>query len=143
RLRVYVVEVRRGFKGPEITVSRTHPNFVRRLFGLEVPEITDGSVVIGALAREAGFRTKMAVYSTVAGLGAKGACIGPLGQRVRAVMSELGGEKIDIVDYSEDPADFIAAALSPARVSSVEVLDEENQIARAIVPDFQHDRPGD
>src|SRR5699024_2964534 len=130
RLRVYVVEVRRGFKGPEITVSRTHPNFVRRLFGLEVPEITDGSVVIGALAREAGFRTKMAVYSTVAGLGAKGACIGPLGQRVRAVMSELGGEKIDIVDYSEDPEVFIAAALSPARVNSVEALDEENKNVR-------------
>ena len=137
RLRVYVVEVRRGFKGPEITVSRTHPNFVRRLFALEVPEITDGSVVIGALAREAGFRTKMAVYSTVAGLGAKGACIGPLGQRVRAVMSELGGEKIDIVDYSEDPEVFIAAALSPARVNSVEVLDEENKVARVVVPDFQ------
>lgn len=137
RIRVYVVEVRRGFKGPEITVSRTHPNFVRRLFALEVPEIADGSVVIGALAREAGFRTKMAVYSTVAGLGAKGACIGPLGQRVRAVMSELGGEKIDIVDYSENPEEFIAAALSPARVNSVEVLDEENKIARAVVPDFQ------
>ncbi|HLS01846.1 MAG TPA: transcription termination factor NusA [Beutenbergiaceae bacterium] len=137
RLRVYVVEVRRGFKGPEITVSRTHPNFVRRLFAFEVPEIADGSVVVGALAREAGFRTKIAVYSTVAGLGAKGACIGPLGQRVRAVMSELGGEKIDIVDFSEDPVEFITAALSPARVSSVEVLDEANKVARAIVPDFQ------
>lgn len=137
RLRVYVVEVRRGFKGPEIMVSRTHPNFVRRLFALEVPEIDDGSVIIGALAREAGFRTKMAVYSTVAGLGAKGACIGPLGQRVRAVMSELGGEKIDIVDYSENPAEFIAAALSPARVNSVEILDAQNQVARAVVPDFQ------
>lgn len=137
RIRVYVVEVRRGFKGPEIMVSRTHPNFVRRLFALEVPELNDGSVVIGALAREAGFRTKMAVHSTVAGLGAKGACIGPLGQRVRAVMSELGGEKIDIVDFSEDPQVFIAAALSPARVNSVEILDEENQVARAVVPDFQ------
>lgn len=137
RIRVYVVEVRRGFKGPEIMVSRTHPNFVRRLFALEVPEIDEGSVIIGALAREAGFRTKMAVESTVAGLGAKGACIGPLGQRVRAVMSELGGEKIDIVDYSEDPVDFITAALSPARVNSVEVLDEENKIARAVIPDFQ------
>lgn len=137
RLRVYVVEVRRGFKGPEITVSRTHPNFVRRLFALEVPEIVDGSVIVGALAREAGFRTKMAVYSTVTGLGAKGACIGPLGQRVRAVMSELNGEKVDIVDFSDDPVVFVAAALSPARVNSVEVLDEENKIARVVVPDFQ------
>src|SRR5699024_4401791 len=118
RLRVYVVEVRRGFKGPEITVSRTHPNFVRRLFALEVPEITDGSVVIGALAREAGFRTKMAVYSTVAGLGAKGACIGPLGQRVRAVMREQGGGRIGIVGYSEDTEVVIAAALSAARERS-------------------------
>src|SRR5690625_1784975 len=113
RLRVYVVEVRRGFKGPEITVSRTHPNFVRRLFALEVPEITDGSVVIGALAREAGFRTKMAVYSTVAGLGAKGACIGPRGQRARAVVSEMGGGQLDTADTSEDTAAVTAASASP------------------------------
>ncbi len=137
RLRVYVVEVTRGMKGPHITVSRTHPNLVRRLFALEVPEIAEGSVVIGALAREAGHRSKMAVYSTVAGLGAKGACIGPLGQRVRAVMSELRGEKIDIVDYSEDPRVFVAAALSPARVNSVEIVDAEERSARVVVPDFQ------
>lgn len=137
RIRVYVVEVTRGFKGPHITVSRTHPNLVHRLFALEVPEITDGSVVVGALAREAGYRTKIAVHSTVAGLGAKGACIGPMGQRVRAVMAELQGEKIDIVDYSDDPKVFIAAALSPARVSSVEVVDSDERAARVVVPDFQ------
>lgn len=137
RIRVYVVEVTRGLKGPHITVSRTHPNLVRRLFAMEVPEIAEGSVVIGALAREAGHRTKMAVHSTVPGLGAKGACIGPLGQRVRAVMSELRGEKIDIVDFSEDPKVFVAAALSPARVSSVEIVDAQERSARVVVPDFQ------
>ncbi|MPV49584.1 transcription termination/antitermination protein NusA [Pseudactinotalea sp. HY160] len=137
RIRVYVVEVSRGMKGPHITVSRTHPNLVRRLFAMEVPEIADGSVVIGALAREAGHRSKMAVSSTVAGLGAKGACIGPLGQRVRAVMSELRGEKIDIVDFSEDPKVFVAAALSPARVDSVEIVDAAERSARVVVPDFQ------
>src|SRR5699024_2926952 len=110
RIRAYVVEVTRGAKGPSITVSRTHPNLVRRLFALEVPEVADGSVEITARAREAGHRTKMAVRSTVPGLGAKGACIGPMGQRVRAVMAELDGEKIDIVDDSEDPATFVANA---------------------------------
>ncbi|MGC0143843.1 transcription termination factor NusA [Pseudactinotalea sp. Z1732] len=137
RIRAYVLDVTRGPKGPSITVSRTHPNLVRRLFALEVPEITDGSVEISALAREAGHRTKMAVRSTVPGLGAKGACIGPMGQRVRAVMAELQGEKIDIVDYSEDPAEFVASALSPARVSSVEIVDEQARSARVVVPDYQ------
>src|SRR5699024_7772659 len=137
RIRAYVLDVARGPKGPSITVSRTHPNLVRRLFALEVPEVADGSVEITALAREAGHRTKMAVRSTVAGLGAKGACIGPMGQRVRAVMAELRGEKIDIVDHSEDPATFVANALSPARVSSVEVVDEATRSARVIVPDYQ------
>jgi N utilization substance protein A len=137
RLRAYVLEVTRGPKGPSITISRTHPNLVRRLFALEVPEVADGSVEIAALAREAGHRSKMAVHSKVAGLGAKGACIGPMGQRVRAVMAELHGEKIDIVDYSDDPATFVASALSPARVSSVEIVDAASRSARVIVPDYQ------
>ncbi|GGM21842.1 transcription termination factor NusA [Promicromonospora citrea] len=137
RLRAYVVEVSRGMKGAQITLSRTHPNLVRKLFELEVPEIADGSVEITAIAREAGHRTKMAVRSRVAGLNAKGACIGPMGARVRAVMAELRGEKIDIVDHSDDPATFVASALSPARVSSVTVVDPDARAARAIVPDYQ------
>lgn len=137
RLRAYVVEVSRGMKGPQITLSRTHPNLVRKLFELEVPEIADGSVEITAIAREAGHRTKMAVRSRVSGLNAKGACIGPMGARVRAVMAELHGEKIDIVDHSDDPAAFVASALSPARVSSVTVVDADARAARAVVPDYQ------
>mgnify|MGYP001815526683 CR=1 FL=1 len=137
RLRAYVLEVSRGPKGPSITLSRTHPNLVRRLFALEVPEVADGSVEIVALAREAGHRSKMAVRSNVPGLGAKGACIGPMGARVRAVMAELRGEKIDIVDYAEDPATFVRNALSPARVVSVEVVDAEAKAARVVVPDYQ------
>ncbi len=137
RLRAYVLEVSRGLKGPSITLSRTHPNLVRKLFELEVPEVADGSVEIAAIAREAGHRTKMAVRSTVPGLGAKGACIGPMGARVRAVMSELHGEKIDIVDFSDDPARFVASALSPARVSSVEIVDPATRSARVVVPDYQ------
>ena len=137
RLRTYVVSVKRGTRGPQIGLSRTHPNLVRKLFALEVPEIADGSVEIAALAREAGHRTKIAVHSKVPGLNAKGACIGPMGQRVRAVMAELQGEKIDIVDWSEDPAEFIAAALSPARVASVEVVDPRQRAARVVVPDYQ------
>jgi N utilization substance protein A len=137
RLRAYVVEVSRGMKGPQITLSRTHPNLVRKLFELEVPEIADGSVEITAIAREAGHRTKMAVRTRVAGLNAKGACIGPMGARVRAVMAELHGEKIDIVDHSDDPAAFVSSALSPARVSSVTVVDADMRAARAIVPDYQ------
>lgn len=137
RIRTFVVSVRRGPKGPQIGLSRTHPNLVRKLFALEVPEVADGSVEIAALAREAGHRTKIAVHSKVPGLGAKGACIGPMGSRVRAVMAELRGEKIDIVDYSEDPATFIAAALSPARVNSVEIVDPVAKAARVIVPDYQ------
>jgi N utilization substance protein A len=137
RLRCFVVSVKRGMRGPQIGLSRTHPNLVRKLFALEVPEIADGSVEIAALAREAGHRTKIAVHSKVVGLNAKGSCIGPMGARVRAVMSELHGEKIDIVDWSEDPSTFIAAALSPARVSSVEIVDRQLRSARVIVPDYQ------
>lgn len=137
RLRCYVVSVKRGPKGPQVTLSRTHPGLVRTLFRFEVPEIADGTVEIAALAREAGHRTKIAVHSTVPGVNAKGACIGPMGARVRAVMTELRGEKIDIVDYSDDPAEFVAAALSPSRVQAVEVVDAAARTARVIVPDYQ------
>ncbi|WP_298459615.1 transcription termination factor NusA [uncultured Cellulomonas sp.] len=137
RLRAYVLEVTRGPKGPSIVLSRTHPHLVRKLFAMEVPEIADGSVEITAIAREAGHRTKMAVRAKVPGLNPKGACIGPMGARVRAVMAELHGEKIDIVDHSDDPAEMVAHALSPSRVLSVEVVDAEARAARVVVPDFQ------
>lgn len=137
RLRCYVIGVSRGAREPKIELSRTHPNLVRKLFALEVPEIADGSVDIVAVAREAGHRSKIAVASRVPGLNAKGACIGPMGQRVRNVMSELSGEKIDIIDYDEDPARFVANALSPAKVVSVTVIDESTRAARVVVPDFQ------
>lgn len=137
RLRCYVVGVSRGMRGPVITLSRTHPNLVRKLFSLEVPEIAEGSVEIAAVARESGHRSKIAVRSRVAGLNAKGACIGPMGQRVRNVMSELSGEKIDIIDFDEDPARFVANALSPAKVVSVSVIDHQACAARVVVPDFQ------
>jgi N utilization substance protein A len=137
RLRCYVVAVRRGPRGPQITLSRTHPNLVRKLFAMEVPEIADGTVEIVAIAREAGHRSKIAVRSHRAGVSAKGACIGPMGARVRAVMAELHGEKIDIVDWSEDPAEYVAQALSPARVDTVEVVDLAARAARVTVPDYQ------
>jgi N utilization substance protein A len=137
RIRCFVVSVRRGHKGPVVTLSRTHPELVRRLFALEVPEIDKGLVEIAALAREAGYRTKVAVRPTVPGFNAKGACIGPMGQRVRAVTSELQGEKIDIVDYEDQPEAFITAALSPARVQSVEVVDASARAAKVFVPDYQ------
>src|SRR5699024_7557969 len=105
----------------------THPNLVRRLFALEVPEIADGTVEIPSVAREAGYRSKIAVNSSLAGVNAKGACIGPMGARVRNVMSELGGEKIDIIDFSEGPSEFVGNALSPAKVVSVEVVDEQTK----------------
>jgi transcription termination/antitermination protein NusA len=134
RMRVYVTDVHKGLKGPSVTVSRSHPNLVRKLFAHESPEISDGTVEIVSLAREAGHRTKMAVRATVPGVNAKGACIGELGSRVRSVMAELGQEKIDIVDYSEDPAKFVANALSPARALRVEVVDPDLRVARAAVP---------
>jgi N utilization substance protein A len=137
RIRALVLDVTRGPKGPSITPSRSHPNLVKRLFALEVPEVADGRVEIASIAREAGHRTKIAVRPTQGGVNARGACIGPNGQRVRAVVNELKDEKIDIVDYSDDPAAFVAAALSPARVNSVEIIDERAHAARAIVPDFQ------
>ncbi len=137
RIKCLVVSVRKGMRGPQITLSRSHPNLVKKLFALEVPEIADGTVEIAAIAREAGHRTKIAVHSSAPGVNAKGACIGPMGQRVRSVMAELHGEKIDIVDWSEDPAELVAHALSPARVNSVEIVDLEARSARVVVPDFQ------
>jgi N utilization substance protein A len=137
RIRVYVTSVAKGAKGPQITVSRTHPALVRKLFALEVPEIASGLVEITSLAREAGHRTKMAVRATEPGINAKGSCIGELGQRVRAVSAELNEEKIDIVDYSEDLATFVGNALSPARVTSSYVIDAATKAVRALVPDYQ------
>jgi N utilization substance protein A len=137
RIRVYVTGVSKGVKGPQITVSRTHPSLVRKLFALEVPEIASGAVEIISLAREAGHRTKIAVRANEPGINAKGACIGELGQRVRAVTAELNNEKIDIVDYSEDLATFVANALSPAKVSSAFVIDQSTKAVRALVPDYQ------
>lgn len=137
RIKVYVVSVRKETRGPQVVVSRTHPALVERLFKLEVPEIADGTVEIKAVAREAGHRSKIAVVSNDPNVSAKGACIGPMGQRVRAVMHELNEEKIDIIDYSDDPATFVGQALSPAKVSSVTVVDERARAARVVVPDYQ------
>jgi N utilization substance protein A len=124
-------------RGPQVMLSRSHPNLVKKLFALEVPEIADGTVEICAIAREAGHRTKIAVRSHVPGVNAKGSCIGPMGHRVRNVMNELHGEKIDIVDFSEDPAEMVAHALSPARVNAVQIIDPTAKSARVIVPDYQ------
>ncbi|WP_020523439.1 transcription termination factor NusA [Catelliglobosispora koreensis] len=137
RIRCVVVHVVKSPRGPQVTVSRSHPALVKKLFALEVPEIADGTVEIASIAREAGHRTKIAVRSAVAGVNAKGACIGPMGQRVRAVMSELHGEKIDIIDWSEDPAEFVGNALSPAKALKVEIVDLAARAARVTVPDYQ------
>ena len=135
-VKVYLVEVRRSTRGPQVMISRTHPGLVKRLFELEVPEIYDGTVEIRSIAREAGSRTKMAVYSSDENVDPIGACVGPRGQRVNAIVEELRGEKIDIVPFSEDPAQFVASALAPADVISVQ-LAEEGKACRAIVPDDQ------
>jgi len=137
RIRVYVTSVAKGTKGPAITVSRTHPGLVRKLFALEVPEIANGLVEIVSLAREAGHRTKIAVKANDPSINAKGACIGELGRRVRSVTEELSGEKIDIVDYDPELAKFVANALSPAKVTSAFVLDASIKAVRALVPDYQ------
>ena len=137
RIRAYVTNVSRGTKGPQVTVSRTHPGLIRKLFALEVPEIADGVVEIVSVAREPGHRTKIAVKTNNPSVNAKGACIGELGQRVRAVQAELNEEKIDIVDYSEDLAKFVAQALSPAKVSDAFVINAEERQIRVLVPDFQ------
>ena len=131
-----MVEVRRSTRGPQVLISRTHPGLVKRLFELEVPEIYDGVVEVKSIAREAGSRTKMAVWSHDEAVDPIGACVGPSGQRVNSIVSELRGEKIDIVKYSEDPAQFIAAALAPADVIDVRMA-EEGKACRVIVPDDQ------
>ncbi|MBQ7460317.1 MAG: transcription termination/antitermination protein NusA [Oscillospiraceae bacterium] len=136
KIKVYVVEVRKIGNGPQILISRTHPGLVKRLFELEVPEIYDGTVEIKSIAREAGSRTKMAVSSSDPAVEPIGACVGPKGGRVGAVVNELRGEKIDIVKYSDDPAEYIAAALAPSDVVSVTLLDE-GKSCRVIVPDSQ------
>ena len=135
-VKVYVVEVRRSTRGPQVLISRTHPGLVKRLFELEVPEIYDGIVEVKSIAREAGSRTKMAVWSHDEAVDPIGACVGPSGQRVSSIVNELRGEKIDIVKYSEDPAQFIAAALAPADVIDVRMA-EEGKACRVIVPDDQ------
>jgi N utilization substance protein A len=137
RIKCFVVEVKQGLKGPEIMLSRSHPALVKQLFALEVPEITDRIVEIMAVAREAGHRTKIAVRTHRAGVSPKGSLIGPVGSRARAVMDELHGEKIDIVDWSDDPAVFVAHALAPAKVSRVEVTDHLSRSAKVTVPDYQ------
>ena len=135
-VKVYIVEVRRSTRGPQVLISRTHPGLVKRLFELEVPEIFDGTVEIRSIAREAGSRTKMAVWSADENVDPIGACVGPRGQRVAAIVEELHGEKIDIIKYSEDPAEFIAAALAPSDVEEVRLADE-GKVCRVIVPDDQ------
>ena len=136
RVRVYVVEVRRSTRGPQVLISRTHPGLVKRLFELEVPEIYDGTVEVMSIAREAGSRTKLAVWSEDENVDPIGACVGPRGQRVNAIVEELRGEKVDIIKYSDDPAQYVAAALAPADVISVTEL-EEGKSCRVIVPDDQ------
>jgi N utilization substance protein A len=137
RLKCYVVDVKRSPTGPVVVLSRTHPGLVRGLFALEAPEVADGSVLITNTARDAGDRTKMAVKAMRDDINPKGACIGPSGQRVRSVIEELGGEKIDIVDFSDDLAEFAGNALAPARAVSAEVVDLESKAVRVVVPDYQ------
>ena len=134
-VKVYVVEVRRSTRGPQVLISRTHPGLVKRLFELEVPEIFDGTVEVRSIAREAGSRTKMAVWSTDENVDPIGACVGPKGQRVESIVEELRGEKIDIIHYSENPAEYVSEALSPAKVISVE--EDGERACRVIVPDDQ------
>ena len=136
-IKVYIVDVKDTEKGPKVMLSRTHPGLVKRLFENEVPEIYDGTIEIKAISRQAGSRTKMAVWSENSEIDAVGACIGPKGARVNTIVEELAGEKIDIVKYSEDPAAFVSEALSPSKVVSVEIISEEPRSCRATVPDSQ------
>ncbi len=136
RIKTYVVEVKKTTKGPQILVSRTHPGLLKRLFELEVPEIYDGTVEIKSVAREAGHRSKAAVYSRNTEVDPVGSCVGPKGVRVQTIVSELKGEKIDIIKWSEDPREFVSNSLSPAKVSSVEI-NEDKKIAGVVVPDYQ------
>lgn len=136
KIKVYILEVKKTNKGPQIVVSRSHPNLVKRLFESEVPEIFQGIVQIKSVSREAGSRTKMAVYSIDEKIDSIGACVGPKGTRVKYVVDELGGEKIDIINYSENPVEFVSASLSPSKVVKVEVNEEEKS-ALVVVPDYQ------
>ncbi len=136
-VKVYIADVKDNERGPHAIISRSHPGFVRRMFEQEVPEIFDGIVEIKAVSREAGSRTKMAVISNNPDVDAIGACIGPKGARVNSIVSELGGEKIDIIEYSDDPKKYISAALSPATVVGVDITDEETKSCKATVPDDQ------
>ncbi|HAT1296249.1 TPA: transcription termination/antitermination protein NusA [Corynebacterium striatum] len=137
RIKAYVVGVTRNGAQVQITLSRTHPELVRGLFELEIPEVGDGAVELVAIAREAGHRSKVSVIGHAKGLNAKGACIGPRGERVNNIMRELGGEKIDIIDYNEDPAVYVGNSLAPSKVVRVEVVDPDAQVARVTVPDYQ------
>lgn len=136
RIKAYIVEVRKTTKGPQIMVSRTHPGLLKRLFELEVPELQEGVVELKAVAREAGYRSKIAVYSRDENVDPVGACVGPKGMRVQNIVNELNGEKIDIIKWNSDSSKFVAASLSPAKVVAVEVWEEE-KVARVIVPDYQ------
>jgi N utilization substance protein A len=136
RVKAYITKVEKTTKGPQILLSRTHPGLIKRLFELEVPEIYEGVVELKSVAREAGYRSKIAVYSRNPEVDPVGSCVGPRGMRVQAIVNELKGEKIDIVKWSEDPKEFVANALSPSKVVSVDV-DEENKVARVVVPDYQ------
>ena len=137
RLKVYIMDVRKTNKGPQVFLSRSHPGLVKRLFELEVPEIEDGTVEIKGIAREAGSRTKMAVYTEYENVDPVGACVGTRGNRVQAIVDELHGEKIDIITWSEDPEVLIANVLSPAKVEKVIIPDEDEKSAIVIVPDYQ------
>jgi N utilization substance protein A len=137
RLKVFIMDVKKTTKGPQVFLSRSHPGLVKRLFELEVPEIQDGTVEIKGIAREAGSRTKIAVYSPDPEVDAVGACIGPKGERVNNIVNELAGEKIDIVKYSDDPTLFVAEALSPAKVAKVEIESEDPKVCKASVPEEQ------
>ncbi|WP_018298017.1 transcription termination factor NusA [Corynebacterium lubricantis] len=137
RIKAYVVGVNPGERSIQINLSRTHPELVRGLFALEVPEVADGSVEIISIAREAGHRSKVSVRGVAKGINAKGACIGPRGSRVTNIMQALGGEKIDIIDYSDDPAVYVGNALAPSKVVRVEIIDREGQVAKVSVPDYQ------
>lgn len=136
-IKVYVVDVKETERGPRVMLSRTHPGLVKRLFETEVPEIFDGTIEIKAISRQAGSRTKMAVWSSNSEIDPVGACIGPRGARVNKIVEELAGEKIDIVKYSEDPVEFVSEALSPAKVVSVEILSEDPKVCKASVPESQ------
>ncbi|GBF32672.1 transcription termination protein NusA [Desulfocucumis palustris] len=136
RLKAYIIEVRKTTKGPQIMVSRTHPGLLKRLFEMEVPELHEGVIELKAVAREAGYRSKIAVYSRDENVDPVGACVGPKGMRVQTIVNELNGEKIDIIKWDPDPSKFVAASLSPAKVVAVEVWEEE-KVARVIVPDYQ------